>query len=145
MRRIHASKEAASGDTLRASFPTQFGYFLDYSRKLEYDQMPDYTALKERFVDLNKQTGGKDEAPLDWSSVGVPIREGYAGPDITGGEEENDEESEEGSEEENFPDSYWGLDIANWEIQDARDRSLTLPIEQAKLVDSSVPQIVEVK
>jgi hypothetical protein len=147
MRRIRASKAAASGDTLGASFPAEFGYLLDYSRKLEYDQMPDYAELKRQFTDLNSQGGGKDaEGPLDWSSVGISIREEDTGSDITGSEDgvESDEESEEGSEEENFSNSYFDWDIADWDIQDARDRSLTLPIEQVELADSSIPQIVEV-
>lgn len=33
---------------------------------------------------------------------------------------------------------------SDWDIQGARDRSLTLPIEQAELADSSIPEIVEV-
>ncbi|KAI0299208.1 kinase-like domain-containing protein [Russula brevipes] len=149
MRRIRASKAAASGDTLGASFPAEFGYLLDYSRKLEYDKMPDYAELKRRFTDLNDQVGDKDaEGPLDWSSVGISVREEDTDPDITPSEDgvESDEEGDEGSEEEeeSFSNSYFNWDIGDWDVQGARDRSLTLPIEQVELVDSSIPQIVEV-
>ena len=145
MRRIRASKEAASGDTFGASFPAEFGDLLDYSRRLEYNRMPDYAALKRWFAGLNRRIGGDAEDPLDWSSVGISIREEYTGSDITGSEEgvESDEESEEGSEKE-FTNSYVDWDIADWDVQDARDRSLTLPVEQAELADSCIPQIVEV-
>ncbi|KAM6494724.1 Protein kinase-like domain containing protein [Amanita muscaria] len=68
MRRIRASKAAASGDKLGASFPTEFGYLLDCGRRLEYDQMPDYAELKRWFTDLNRCVGDMDaEGPLDWS------------------------------------------------------------------------------
>jgi hypothetical protein len=46
MQRIRVSKAAASGDQLGASFPVEFGYLLDYSRRLEYDRMPDYAKLQ---------------------------------------------------------------------------------------------------
>lgn len=143
MRRIRASKAAASGDKLGASFPAEFGYLLDYSRRLEYHEMPDYAALKAQFADLQTDKG---QGPLDWSSIGISICGGYTGSGITGSEEgvESDEESEEGSEEENFTNSYVDWDIADWDVQDARDRSLTLPIEQVELADSSIPQIVQV-
>lgn len=57
MQRIRASKAAASSDKLGASFPAEFGYLLDYSRRLEYDQMPDYAELKMRFTNLNERVG----------------------------------------------------------------------------------------
>ncbi|KAF5388176.1 hypothetical protein D9615_000077 [Tricholomella constricta] len=145
MQRIRASK-AATGDKLGASFPAEFDYLLDYSRRLEYDQMPDYAELKCRFTDLNGRVGGNDtEGPLNWSSVGISISEEYNSSEIahidddTGSEGENDE-----SNEGNFANSYRNWDIAAWDIQGARDRSLTLPIEQVELADSSIPKIVEV-
>ena len=147
MRRIRASKAAASGDKLGANFPAEFGHLLDYSRRLEYDQMPNYAELRRRFTDLNRRVGGKGaEGPLDWSSVGISIREEYTGSEIVHSEDdmENDDESDEDDEEENFTNSYFNWDIADWDIQDPRDPSLTLPIEQVELADSSIPQIVEV-
>ena len=147
MRRIRALKAAASGDKIGASFPAEFGYLLDYSRRLEYDQIPNYAELRGRFTDLNRRVGGKGaEGPLDWSSVGISIHEEYTGSEIAHGEDdtENDDESDEDDEEENFTNSYFNLDIADWDIADPRDPSLTLPIEQVEVADSSIPQIVEV-
>jgi serine/threonine protein kinase len=142
MQRIRASKAAASGDKLGAGFPAEFGYLLDYSRRLEYDQMPDYAGLKRRFTDLNGRVGGKDaEGPLDWSSVGISISEEHNGSEIAHSEDdtESDDENDEDDEEENFENSYFNWDIADWDVQGARDRSLTLPIEQVELADSSIP------
>jgi len=146
MQRIRASKAAASGDKLGASFPAEFGYLLDYSRSLDYDQMPDYAGLKRRFTDLNGRLGGKDaEGPLDWSSVGISISVEHNCCETahSGGDTESDHENDEGNEEEDFENSYFNWDIGDWDIQGARDRSLTLPIEQVDLADSSIPQIVE--
>ena len=64
MQRIGASKVAASSGKLGASFRAEFGYLPEYSRRLEYDQMPDYAG---QAVYLNKRVGGKDaEGPFDW-------------------------------------------------------------------------------
>ena len=146
MQRIRASKAAASGDKLGYNFPAEFGYLLDYSRGLEYDQMPDYEGLKRRFTDLNEREGGKDvEGPLNWSSAGTSISEEHNSSVISHSDSGSDTESEDGDdEEEKFENSYFNWDIADWDIQGARDRSLTLPIEQAELADSSIPEIVEV-
>jgi hypothetical protein len=147
MQRIRASKATASGDKLGASFPAEFRHLLDYSRRLEYDQMPDSAELKGRFTDLNKRAGGNDAEPsLDWSSVGIAISEGHNGSDIAHSEDdmESEDENDESNEAENFANSYFNWDIADWDIQGARDRSLTLPIEQVELADSGIPQIVEV-
>jgi casein kinase 1 delta len=144
MQRIRASKAATSGDKLGAGFPAEFGYLLDYSRRLEYDQMPDYAELKRSFTN---RVGGKDaEGPLDWSSVGISISEEHIGAEIAHSEDdmESDDENDEGDEEENLGNSYFNWDIADWDVQGARDRSLTLPMEQVELADSSIPQIIEV-
>jgi serine/threonine protein kinase len=146
MQRIRASK-AASGDKLGDSFPAEFGYLLYYSRRLEYDQMPDYVDLKYRFTDLNGRVGGNDTGgPLDWSSVRISISEEHNSSEIAHIDDdlESEDENDESSEEENFKNSYCDWDIADWDIQGARDRSLTLPIEQVELADSIIPQIVEV-
>ena len=137
MRRIRASKAAASGDKLGDSFPAEFGYLLDYSRGLEFDQIPDYEGLKRRFTDLN----GRDvEGPLDWSSAGTSISEDFV---ITYNDSGSNTESED-DEEKKFENSYFNWDIADWDIQGARDQSLTLPIELTELADSGIPEIVEV-
>lgn len=147
MQRIRASKAAVSGDKLGTGFPAEFGYLLDYSRRLGYDQMPYYAELKMRFTDLNERVGGKDaESPLDWSSSGISISEEHNSSEIAHSEDdiESDHENDEGNEEEDFANSYFNWDIADWDVQGARDRSLTLPVEQVELADSSIPQIVEV-
>jgi len=140
MQRIRASKAAGSGDKLGDGFPAEFGYLLDYSRGLEYDQMPDYEELKRRFTDLN----GKDvvEGPLDWSSAGTSIS-GENNCD-SGSDTESEDGTDGDDEEEKFENSYFNWDIADWDLQGARDRNLTLPFELAELADSSIPEIVEV-
>lgn len=147
MQRIRALKAATSGDKLGASFPAEFGYLLDYSRRLEYNQTPDYAELKRWFTNLNERVGGEDaEGPLDWSSIGISISEEHNGAEIAHSEDdmESDDENDEGDEEENLENSYFNWDIADWDVQGARDRSLTLPMELVELVDSSIPQIIEV-
>ncbi|KAK2460496.1 hypothetical protein APHAL10511_007502 [Amanita phalloides] len=145
MQRVRASKAAASGDQLGASFSAQFGYLLDYSRGLDYDQMPDYAELKRQFASL---VGGKDpEGPLDSISVGISISEEHYGSEIAHIEDDTESDGDDDGdddEEENFENSYFNWDIGDWDIQGARDLSLTLPIELVELADSNIPQIVEV-
>ena len=146
MQRIRAAKAATSVDKLCAGIPAEFGYLLDYSRGLEYDQMPDFAELKRWFTNLNERVGGNADGPLDWSSVGISISEERKGVEIAHSEDdmESDDEDDEDDEEENLENSYFNWDIADWDIQGARDRSLTLPMEQVGLADSSIPRIIEV-
>ena len=97
--------------------------------------------LKWWLTGLNGRVGGKDaEGPLDWSSVGI-ISEEHNGSEIahSGDDMEGEYENGEGSEEENLENSHFNWDIADWDVQCARDRSLTLRMEH-----SIIPQIVEV-
>lgn len=150
MQRIHASKAALSGATLGVGFPAEFAYLLDYSRRLRYEQIPDYTELKRQFSDLNRQVEGKDsEGSLDWSAVSVStlLEHGVSGvaphEDLSGSDD--DFQNDGANEEEHFTNSYFAWDIADWDIQGARDRSLTLTTEQAELADSNtIPRISEV-
>ena len=147
MERIQASKAAASGNKLGTSFPPEFASLLDYSRGLKFDQLPNYVELKRQFSDLVGQVGHKDvEGPLDWTSVGIFTPEERNGPKIARSsdddtERDDEDEDDDGNQEEDFTNSYFNLDIADWDIQGARDKSLTLPVEQVELADSSIPQI----
>jgi len=156
MKRIQASKAAASGEKIGASFPPEFASLLDYSRGLKYDHIPDYVELKRQFTDLVGQVGGKDaKGPLDWTPVGVSTPEEHNGSEIVRSEaddtesdaeddDDDDDDDDEGNQEEDFTNSYFNWDIADWDIQGARDKSLTLPVEQVELADSSIPQIVDI-
>ncbi|TFK42034.1 kinase-like domain-containing protein [Crucibulum laeve] len=147
MKHIRAAKAAVSGDELCADFPPEFGYLLDYSRTLEYGRMPDYQLLKIWF------TREHTREPLEWSfaeiseeSTSFKVAHFENDEDGMGSDKDNDKDSGEESNtdsEENFSNSYYSLDIGLWQIQGARDRSLTLPIEfeQAR---SGIPEIVEV-
>ncbi|TFK42043.1 kinase-like domain-containing protein [Crucibulum laeve] len=153
MKRIRAAKAAISSDELGVDFPPEFGYLLDYSRRLEYDGIPDYEDLRKRFAGLNgrgEDTGG----PLEWSSAEISqeptsFKVAHDEDDEDGmgsGEDRNKDSNEERNtdSEENFSNSYYSLDIGLWEIHGARDRNLTLPIEQVEQAHlSSIPEIVE--
>ena len=76
MKCIFASKSTSCGYNLCASFPTEFGYLLQYSRRLEYDELPGYAELETWFNGPNGRLGGKDAGgPLDWGSAGRCIPE----------------------------------------------------------------------
>ena len=46
---------------------------------------------------------------------------------------------------ENYSDSYFAWDIADWDHrQVGRDKSLTIPVDQAQLLDGLIPKIPEI-
>src|ERR1700761_4710254 len=68
MARIRASKAACTGAALATDFPPEFGALLDYSRALEFAQIPDYDDLQARFRNLARRLGcelrDQDSEPL---------------------------------------------------------------------------------
>ncbi|KAJ7057042.1 hypothetical protein C8F01DRAFT_341503 [Mycena amicta] len=150
MVRIQASKAACTGGALATNFPREFGELLDYARALGFGQIPDYDDLQARFRRLGKHLGCTLESsePLDWTpsdviqtvmspSVAQEI------PDTAGAEEPKRDICGYGDAE--FSDSYCGVDIGDFFLQDDRDPDLTFPEEQAQTLDSSsLPEISEV-
>ncbi|KAF5344853.1 hypothetical protein D9756_011182 [Leucocoprinus leucothites] len=146
-------KAAASGDKLGIGFPLVFGYLLEYSLGLEFNQIPDYEDLNRRFAGLGDRTVKDAEGPLDWTPV--EVQTGIVDLDeLTDDQEDADDHDEQvnddieeedhgnSSEEERFSDSYFNTDIELYDLQNVRDKSLTLQTKQAELAKSgALPEI----
>ncbi|KAJ7743144.1 putative casein kinase-1 hhp1 [Mycena metata] len=149
MARIRNSKAECTGAALATNFPPEFGELLDYSRQLKFDQIPDYSDLELRFTRLAERLGCQPEDPLDWAPPDVitptsaPIYDEIPDADDSSGG--NEDEDEDDDDDENFSNSYFELDIGDWDIQGNRDRDLTFPGEQAQTLDSRIPQISQVE
>ncbi|KAF9485980.1 kinase-like protein [Pholiota conissans] len=145
MRRIHASKAAASGDSLGAAFPAEFGCMLDRSRSLQYHEFPDYEELQRRFFELDAQLGNNDpKAALDWSPVGVAEKTDDMEYATDGEDTEGDSSKENVTIVSGYSMPSYLDAIIDWDIQDARDTCLTLPAETTELLSESIAQITEV-
>ncbi len=57
-------KSNCSGKDLSSGFPVEFGDLLDYSRSLNFDQLPDYGMFRRLFAALGE---GRSDGPLDWT------------------------------------------------------------------------------
>ncbi|KAF9484910.1 kinase-like protein [Pholiota conissans] len=148
-KKTRAIKAAESGAKLGANFPVEFGRLLDYARRLEYDQPPDYEELQRQFAEIGIQIGNKDaKSPLDWSPVSAVIisnGEGNKKSDSTPediDEDDDDEDDDEDEDDEVYPNSYRNWDISEWDMRSGRHRNLTLPPEQVELVKSKIPQVL---
>ncbi|KAK0218473.1 putative casein kinase-1 hhp1 [Armillaria nabsnona] len=61
---VRFMKSSCSGKDLSSGFPVEFGDLLDYSRSLEFDQLPDYGTFRRLFVALIE---GMSDGLLDWT------------------------------------------------------------------------------
>jgi hypothetical protein len=135
-------KLRCSGPILCDGFPDEFGEMLTYSRSLEFDQPPDYGALRRSFSSLAERLGYfPDSGPLDWTpcypqTTNLILDE----PEVSILDEEDDDSDDDLGE-----DSYCGMDIDIWERQGERDKDVTLSAKQEAELDSITPLIIEVQ
>lgn len=135
-------KLSCSGKGLSEGLPAEFGDLLDYSRSLDFDQLPDYERFRHLFGSMAQ---GRSDGFLDWTPC-VPqtntciLDEPQL--EILGEDEDDGEDDSSDGLGEN---TYFGMDIDMWDSrQGERDKDLTLLAEQEADLDSRTPQIVEV-
>ncbi|SJL02834.1 uncharacterized protein ARMOST_06172 [Armillaria ostoyae] len=138
---IRLMKSSCSGKDLSSGFPVEFGYLLDYSRSLEFDQLPDYRSFMRLFAALPK---GISDGLLDWTSCDPQTTTCILDEpqlDIPGLDENSDADDDDYAfAAEN---SYFEMDISMWEHQRERDKDLTFPVERELFLDSCTPLIVQ--
>ncbi|PVF94467.1 kinase-like protein [Serendipita vermifera] len=145
---IRCSKAAYLGNYPGPNSPVEFVHLLEYSRSMKYDQFPDYEDLMARFKKLSTRIGCISEQSLDWSpsdttySDSSSLRDSFRPGSNTGGDKP---QAYVPSNFEGLTDSYIGLDVADYDIQDNRFRSLTMPVEQEVSLDQEISEIVEVQ
>lgn len=62
---VRVLKSEHTGSSLGAGFPSEFADLLDYSRFLQYNQLPDYDRLKAQFEALGQRVGYVPRSALD--------------------------------------------------------------------------------
>jgi hypothetical protein len=68
--RLRLAKEKWSGSQLAQGYPAEFGYFLDQTKDLEFDETPPYERYMELFEDLYRRSGfSNTDKSFDWTPV----------------------------------------------------------------------------
>ncbi|CAL1704730.1 unnamed protein product [Somion occarium] len=65
--KIGEKKQTTSIKDLCAGFPEEFGIYLNYVRKLGFEETPDYDFLRELFAKVMKNNGDVDDDIYDWN------------------------------------------------------------------------------
>ncbi|ORX47725.1 kinase-like protein [Hesseltinella vesiculosa] len=64
--KIGEKKQTTSVRDLCADFPEEFGIYLQYVRKLGFEEAPDYDFLRELFTKVIKSLGEAEDGVYDW-------------------------------------------------------------------------------
>ena len=67
-KRILEKKKETSSEELCVGFPREFYQYVDYTKKLEYEEDPDYDMLKQLFLDVIKKRKEKMDYIYDWTT-----------------------------------------------------------------------------
>ena len=65
--KILDKKKETSSEELCKGFPKEFCHYVDYTRKLGYNENPDYDMLKQLFLDVIKKLNQKMDYIYDWT------------------------------------------------------------------------------
>ena len=139
--RVLATKRAFDPDHDAAGgFP---GELLRYARRLRYGEIPEYDHLRAQLTE--SVPSAVELGALDWTPVPAQVFPLKADAAVTQDDEGND--SDMGSDEEpdeEYSNSYYGLDIDCWDNYAPRDKDVTLPAELTEMLDGLVPVIEEI-
>jgi len=121
-----------------AAIPNEFDELLTFARMAKGDITDSLTEMR---VKMKSLTGEPDENnPLDFSleqTVFIQkILEVNADSDSDGGGGSTEEPNEE------YSNSYWGVDLDCWDTRAVRDKSLTLPPDEVGRLDGEIPEMV---
>ncbi|PLW09813.1 hypothetical protein PCANC_24461 [Puccinia coronata f. sp. avenae] len=64
--KIGEKKQSTAIKELCENFPEEFGIYLNYVRKLGFEETPDYDFLRELFTKVLKNTGETEDGVYDW-------------------------------------------------------------------------------
>jgi len=67
--KICEKKQTTSIEELCGGYPEEFGVYLNYVRKLGFEETPDYDFLRELFVKVLKTNNGVDDGVYDWHTL----------------------------------------------------------------------------
>ena len=100
---ILQKKTDTSSDELCEGLPVEFKEFIDYARKLEFKERPNYSYLNQLLIKVAKNNGiDIDKVEYDWTNLKINEKEvNNASSNREYKENENDSESKEDNKKEN--------------------------------------------
>ena len=137
--RILHAKQAFTGSSIPSIIPVEFRDMLDFARNAKGDITGDLAEMRMKMHTFASNLDESENKSLDFTPEGALFpRENLESGG--GSESDSDERSDEEPNEE-YSNSYWGLDIDCWDMHSARDKSLTFPADEAELLDGQIPEI----
>ena len=67
-KRILDKKKETSSEELCKGFPKEFYHYVNYTKKLDYEENPDYDMLKQLFIDVIRNLREKMDYIYDWTT-----------------------------------------------------------------------------
>jgi hypothetical protein len=148
MTRVHGAKRKFA-DTLPIShIPSEFSAILELVDASPNHLLTAITLQERTLRNLSVPIVPLDTISLDLTQIHAPISLMNAlvthTRSIPNNDEKEEEEIEDECEDDYFPNSYGECDVGDWDIQGGRDKTLTFPTEEAKLLDGQIPDLAQI-
>lgn len=133
MIRVLTSKTAF---TIPAAIPLEFHDLLDLARNAKGDITDDLSEIRGKIHNLISNIDETQNKPLE-----VTLEEAVFTPELVESKTSSDSDSDVELDEEEFPNSYRGMDLDCWDTHSRRDQSLTFDQVEAELLDGQITEI----
>jgi len=139
MTRVLGAKKAF---IVPAAIPNEFRDLLEFARmaNLKGDITDNLAEMRVKIKTLASNLGETENKPLDFTLEETVFIEGKLELHASSNSGSDGGSSEEPNEE--YSNSYWGADLDRWDTRAVRDKSLTLPPDEVRLLDEEIPSIV---
>jgi serine/threonine protein kinase len=102
-KKILEKKKETSSQDLCKDFPHEFFEYVDYTRKLEYEENPDYDFLRQKFLDVLKGLNEEMDYIYDWTTKSdLKKRQNKKSRENSENEIEGDRENDGGNEQKDL-------------------------------------------
>ena len=122
--------------TIPAAIPFEFHDLLDFARNAKGDITEDLAEIRVKIHNLASGIDETQNKPIE-----VTVEDAVFTPELVESGASSDSESDVGLDEEEYSDSYRGIDLDCWDTHSRRDKSLTFDPVEAELLDGQIPDI----
>ena len=126
--------------TIPAAIPNEFHDLLKFARTAKGDITDNLADMRVKMKTLASSIGETKNKPLDFTLEETIFVHGKLELNADSNSDFDVGSIEESNEE--YSNSYWGADLDRWDTRAVRDKSLTLPSDEAGLLDEEIPSIV---
>ena len=122
--------------TIPAAIPFEFHDLLDFARSAKDDITEDLAEIRVKINNLASSIDETQNKPIE-----VTVEDAVFTPELVESGASSNSESDVGPDEEEYSDSYRGIDLDCWDTHSRRDKSLTFDPVEAELLDGQIPDI----